>query len=72
MPARCWRIIIYLSVNFVLLVIIRITAIRRLEPSLAAASEAGPTLVGGIACSVDSSGEVTIVLLIHLKNIIII
>jgi len=35
---------------------------RQLEPSLAAASQAGPTIVGGVACSVDSSGEVTIAL----------
>ena len=41
---------------------IQITGIRQLEPSLAAASQAGPTIVGGVACSVDSSGEVTIAL----------
>ena len=36
-------------------------AIRQLEPSLAPESQAGPTIVGGVRCSVDSSGEVTIV-----------
>ena len=50
-----------------------VSAIRKLEPSLAAASQAGPTIVGGVVCSVDSSGEVTIVftivLVIHLNNL---
>jgi len=31
---------------------------RELEPSLAPASQPGPTIVGGVRCSVDSSGEV--------------
>ena len=46
-----------------------ISAIRKLEPSLAAESQAGPTIVGGVVCSVDSSGEVAIVLAIQLKNL---
>ena len=46
----------------------------RLRPTLFLTSPniAGPTIVGGVSCSVDSSGEVTIVFTIGLKNIIII
>ena len=41
-----------------------IVTIRQLEPCLAAASQSGPTIVGGVRCSVDSSGEVTITIII--------
>ena len=45
--------------------------IRQLEPSLAPESQPGPTIVGGVRCSVDSSGEVTVnAVIIDLKHII--
>ena len=46
--------------------------IRELEPSLAPASQPGPTIVGGVRCSVDSSGEVFIIIIIVIIIIIII
>ena len=52
-----------ISDQYVLMTVI-IVAIRQLEPCLAAASQSGPTIVGGVRCSVDSSGEVTITIII--------
>ena len=46
--------------------------IRELEPSLAPASQPGPTIVGGVRCSVDSSGEVFIIIIIVIIITIII
>ena len=48
-----------------IMTLISTKTIRELEPSLAPASQPGPTIVGGVRCSVDSSGEVFIIIIIH-------
>ena len=47
-----------------IMTLISTKTIRELEPSLAPASQPGPTIVGGVRCSVDSSGEVLIIIFI--------
>ena len=55
-----------------LMIMTLISTIRELEPSLAPASQPGPTIVGGVRCSVDSSGEVFIIIIIIIIIVIII
>ena len=53
-----------------IMTLISTKTIRELEPSLAPASQPGPTIVGGVRCSVDSSGEVFIIIIIIIIIII--
>ena len=53
-----------LLLTFMIMTLISTKSIRELEPSLAPASQPGPTIVGGVRCSVDSSGEVFIFIII--------
>ena len=61
-----------LLLTLMIVTLISTKTIRELEPSLAPASQPGPTIVGGVRCSVDSSGEVFIIIIIVIIITIII
>ena len=68
--ADLWYNILLLTL--MIMTLISTKTIRELEPSLAPASQPGPTIVGGVRCSVDSSGEVFIFIIIVIIITIII